>query len=202
MTISGTERTAVLPVDPPSGDSCWWGNRGDNIDATLTQLSGPHGPRPGDAPVLDLVRHRGGMGQGVRCRVRRRRSVVDARSPAATRPRPTPDRLFAGPLLHRKLGRLGAGRRSTSRRSPGRPCCCGSSTSPTTRSQNTGWCVADISIERLDLSDGEWTANGFIDLSAEGVSQRFRARLVTGAGAEAQVTNVPFDSSNRAEFTV
>ena len=42
----------------------------------------------------------------------------------------------------------------------------------------------------------------FIDLSAEGVSQRFAARLVTGAGAEARVTNVPFDSSNRAEFTV
>ena len=36
LTFIGQTQTPLLPVEPPGDGTCWWGNRGDSIDATLT----------------------------------------------------------------------------------------------------------------------------------------------------------------------
>ena len=36
VAFKGQEQTPLLPAEPPDGGHCWWGNRGDTIDATLT----------------------------------------------------------------------------------------------------------------------------------------------------------------------
>ncbi len=200
VTISGAERTAVLPVDPPGGDSCWWGNRGDNIDATLT--------RPVDLTGLDQATLRFWTWYDIEEAWDRAYVAASADAGASWTAlaggHTTASDPIGSSLGHSYTGRSDGWVRETIDLSPfaGAPMLLRFEYVTDDAISNTGWCVADISIERQDLSDGEWTANGFIDLSAEGVSQRFMARLVTGAGAEAQVTNVPFDSSNRAEFTV
>ena len=200
VTISGAERTAVLPVDPPSGDSCWWGNRGDNIDATLT--------RSVDLTGLDQATLRFWTWYDIE-EAWDRAYVAASADGGASWTALAGDHTTASDPIGSSLGHSYTGSsdgwvRETIDLSPfaGAPMLLRFEYVTDDAISNTGWCVADISIERLDLSDEEWTANGFIDLSAEGVSQRFAARLVTGAGAEAQVTSIPFDSSNRAEFTV
>lgn len=37
ITFKGQETTPILPTTPRSGSRFWWGNQGDNIDATLTR---------------------------------------------------------------------------------------------------------------------------------------------------------------------
>ena len=36
LTFQGQAETRLIPTDPYSGAHCWWGNRGDSIDSTLT----------------------------------------------------------------------------------------------------------------------------------------------------------------------
>ena len=36
VAFKGQEQTPLFPAGPPDGGHCWWGNRGDTIDATLT----------------------------------------------------------------------------------------------------------------------------------------------------------------------
>ena len=36
VSFQGQSETPLLPTTPHSGDYCWWGNRGDGIDSTLT----------------------------------------------------------------------------------------------------------------------------------------------------------------------
>ncbi len=200
VTISGADRTAVLPVDPPSGDSCWWGNRGDNIDATLT--------RSVDLTGLDQATLRFWTWYDIEEAWDRAYVAASADGGASWTAlaggHTTASDPIGSSLGHSYTGRSDGWAPETIDLSPfaGRPMLLRFEYVTDDAISNTGWCVDDISIERLDLSNEEWTANGFIDLPAEGVSQRFRARLVTGAGAEARVTNVSFDSSNRAEFTV
>ena len=198
VTISGAERTAVLPVD--RGDSCWWGNRGDNIDATLT--------RSVDLTGLDQATLRFWAWYDIE-EAWDRAYVAASADGGASWTALAGDLTTASDPIGSSLGHSYTGSsdgwvQETIDLSPfaGAPMLLRFEYVTDDAISNTGWCVDDINIERLDLSDGEWTANGFIDLSAEGVSQRFAARLVTGAGAEARVTSVPFDSSNRAEFTV
>ena len=35
ITFQGAPTVALLPIDPPSGSSCWWSNLGDSIDSRL-----------------------------------------------------------------------------------------------------------------------------------------------------------------------
>ena len=37
LTFQGQSETRLLPADAFSGSHCWWGNRGDSIDSTLTK---------------------------------------------------------------------------------------------------------------------------------------------------------------------
>lgn len=37
ISFQGAVRTPLLPVEPRSGTNCWWSNRGDSIDSTLTR---------------------------------------------------------------------------------------------------------------------------------------------------------------------
>lgn len=36
VAFKGREQTPLLPTELPDGGHCWWGNRGDTIDSTLT----------------------------------------------------------------------------------------------------------------------------------------------------------------------
>ena len=36
VAFKGQEQTPLFPAEPPQGGHCWWGNRGDTIDTTLT----------------------------------------------------------------------------------------------------------------------------------------------------------------------
>jgi len=36
IKFKGDTKTSVIPVEPHSGKYCWWGNRGDSINSTLT----------------------------------------------------------------------------------------------------------------------------------------------------------------------
>ncbi|MBI4201673.1 MAG: immune inhibitor A [Chloroflexi bacterium] len=46
VTFQGQPQTALIPQTPPSGSQCWWSNRGDSIDATLTRAFTLPGGQP------------------------------------------------------------------------------------------------------------------------------------------------------------
>ena len=62
LTFQGQTETRLLPTDAHSGSHCWWGNRGDAIDSTLTGTFDLSQVSSGDPQLPDVVRHRGAVG--------------------------------------------------------------------------------------------------------------------------------------------
>ena len=205
LSFFGDTQTPLLPVEPHSGQACWWSNRGDSIDSTLTRAVDLTGVA--SATLRFRMWHRAEEfwdygyvavsidgGQRWEALEGQRTSVEDALGNAlgpgytgATdgwveeRIDLTP---FVGQHVQLRFEYV------------------------TDDSVNgDGWCVDDISIPELGYTDdaesnGEWTAEGFVRVIGNRVSQTYLVSLVTGRGDLARVQRVALDSSNHGVVMV
>ena len=205
LRFTGATQTPLLPVEPHSGDACWWSNRGDDIDTTLTRTVDLTDVSEAtlrfwhwheleelwDYGYVAVSADGGGRWHALEGR----RSVTDDPLGTAWGPGFTgvtsgwvEERVDLSPYVGSEvqLRFEHVADESTS---------------------GAGWCIDDISIEEVGFrddaeSDGDWQAAGFLRVPGNRVVQDFAVRWVTGAGDNAVVTDVPLDGNNSGAITV
>jgi immune inhibitor A len=209
VRFQGTSFTPLLPVPPASGSSCWWSNRNDNMDATLTRS-------------VDLT-PAGATGAAVTLRFKAWYSIEKGY-----------DFSYIAVSQDQGITWTALEGRHTTSDDPGMralgPGYTGRSDGWVQEEidlssyagsdimlrfeyvtddsfSSDGWCVDDVEIPEMGFfddaeTDSGWTAEGFVLLPTMGVSQQFIVQLVTGTGDEPQVKRIALDSHNDATFTV
>ena len=205
VRFEGSTATPLLPVLPHSGDACWWGNRGDSIDSSLTRtldLTGLseatlrfwtwHEIEEQWDHAYVAVSDDGG----------RRWQALDGKLTS----RDDPVGSSLGPSY---TGSSDGWRREEIDLTPfaGRAVLLRFNYVTDESVNAAGWCIDDIEVPEAGFaddaeSDRGWQADGFVRQSSRGVAQRFLLRVVTGTGDGAQVAEVEVDDANRASFTV
>ena len=205
VTFRGQRTTPLLPVAPHSGDSCWWGNRGDDINATLTRTLDLTGLSTATLRFWTWYRIEDGWDHGYASvstdggarweALEGTRTSTD--DPLGTALGPSYTGSSGGWVLEEADLSGYAGQTVLLRFEY-----------VTDESINTtGWCIDDIEVPEAGYaddaeSDGAWEASGFVRVGGEGVRQRFILRLVEGTGDGSTVTSVELDRQNEATFTV
>lgn len=205
VAFDGVEHTPALPVAAHSGDSCWWSNRGDSVDSSLTRSLDL---RTIDSPTLRFW-HWYAIEDGFdRAYVAVSRDdglswrALDGRGTSTDDPVGTSLgasftghsdgwveevmdlRAFTGSEVLLRFNYV------------------------TDESVNTeGWCVDDVRVDAIGFADdaerdGDWERAGFVRAVRAGMVQRFGLRLVRGDGDDARVIDVPLDTRNNATFEV
>lgn len=205
VRFDGASRTPVLPVAPHGGDRCWWGNRGDSIDSTLTREFDLQGIEHPTLRFWSWYAIEDGFDRGY----------------------------VAVSTDHGDSWRALAGDHTTAKDPLGTslgPSYTGESDgwveeeidlSPyagsavlirfnyiTDESLNTaGWCIDDITVPQVEFaddaeSDAGWQAAGFTRIQRDGIPQRFVLRTIVGTGSDANVTAITLDANNDATFVV
>lgn len=205
VAFDGGERTPGLPVTAHGGDACWWSNRGDNIDSSLT--------REFDLREVDRATLRFWHWYAIE-------DGFDRGYVAAS-----PDDGASWQLLEGQHSStdnpvgtsLGASFTGQSGRWVEETIDLGAFVGSNTllrfeyvtdESVNTeGWCIDEISIDEIGFTDGaerdgDWTSAGFVRMGNLGMPQRFALRLVTGHGDDAHVSDIPLDAHKDATFQV
>ena len=210
VTFTGQRQTPLLPVAPYSGESCWWSNRGDGIDTTLTRTL--------DLSGLSTATLR--FWTWFRIEERWDHGYVSVSTDGGDR-----WTALAGTLtssddpLRTAFGPSYTGASPTGAGAPGGwvreeidlGAYAGRSVLlrfeyVTDESTNTtGWCIDDIEVPEAGFADdaetdGDWAADGWVRVRAEGIPQRFIVRLVEGSGDLATVSAVELDARNTATF--
>ena len=205
VRFEGSTATPLLPVSPHSGDACWWGNRGDSIDSSLTRTLDLTGLSEAtlrfwtwheiedqwDHAYVAVSDDGGRRWQALEGKLTSRDDPVGSSlGPSYTGSSEgwqreeidlTP---FAGRAVLLRFNYV------------------------TDESVNAaGWCIDDIEVPEAGFTDDaesdlEWQADGFVRARAAGVAQRFVLRVVAGTGDGARVTEIELDDANRASFTV
>ena len=205
LRFNGARQTQLLPVEPHSGNACWWSNRGDDIDTTLTRaidltsvsdatLRFWHWHELEELWDYGYVAVSSDGGERWHA-LEGRRSVTD--DPLGTAWGPGFTGATDGWVEERMDLSSFAGSRVLLRFEH----VADESTS------GAGWCVDDISVEEVGFlddaeSDGDWQADGFVRVPGNRVSQDFAVRWVAGTGDNAVVTDVPLDGNNNGSITV
>ena len=205
VAFDGVERTPALPVAAHSGDSCWWSNRGDSIDSSLTRRL--------DLRAIDGATLRFWHWYAIEDGFDRAYVAVSRDEgvswTALSGRRTTMDDPVGTSLGASFTGQSGdwveevmdlgafAGSEMLLRFNY-----------VTDESVNTeGWCVDDVRVEAIGFADdverdGDWERTGFVRVVGAGMAQRFELRLVQGDGDDARVIDVPLDAHNNATFEV
>ena len=203
VTFMGQQRTPLLPVAPHSGESCWWSNRGDSINPTLTRTLDLRGLTTATLRFWTWFRIEERWDHGyvsVSTDGGRRWTALAGTLTASDDPLQTafgPSYTGASDGWVREEIDLGpyAGQRVALRFEY-----------VTDESTNTtGWCIDDIEVAEAGFADdaetdGGWEADGWVRVRADGIAQRFIVRLVEGSGDLATVTAVELDARNSATF--
>jgi immune inhibitor A len=205
LRFEGAPATPILPVAAHGGDGCWWSNRGDGIDSTLTRpvdLSGLSSATLGfwswyelepewDRAYVAVSQDGGSSWTALQGR------FTSSNDPVGN---------SFGPSY---TGRSGGWREEEIDLSSfaGGEILVRFNLVNDESVNSTGWCVDDIEIAETGFADdaetdGDWQANGFLRVQEVGVEQRFQLRLVTGTGDVAQVEQIHVDSTNVATFIV
>ena len=205
LRFEGALDTPVLPVAPHSGDSCWWSNRGDAIDSTLTRavdLTGLssatlrfwswHELEPEwDRAYVAISQDEGASWAALEGRFTSNDDPVgNSFGPSYTgssggwREEEIDLSSFSGGQVLLRFNLVND-----------------------ESVNSTGWCVDDIEIPEAGFADdaevdGDWQADGFLRVHEVGVAQRFLLRFVSGTGGDAQVEEIKVDASNVATFTI
>ena len=190
VTFTGAGTAPVLPVAPFSGDSCWWSNRGNSVNSTLTRpldLTGAVSPTLEFRAWWDIeplwdhgyvsVSADGG-------------ATWEILAPTSSTVG-DPYRAAYGPAY---TGASGGWRLERADLTPfaGRRVLLRFDYVTDDAVNRPGWGVDDIAAPEIGFfddaeSDGEWTADGFVRACGGSVEQRFALRLVEGRGSEARV---------------
>ena len=223
VTFAGAGAAPILPVAPFSGESCWWSNRGDSVNATLTR---PLDLTDATAPALefrawwDIEPHWDHGYVSVSADEGASWEILPATS-ATTR---DPYRIAYGPSY---TGASGSWRleRADLASFAGRRVLLRFDYVTDDAINRPGWCIDDVAVSQTGLFDnaaarqsgffnddsgggffddaetpGEWTAEGFVRAGGRSVEQRFALRLVErdGRGGAASVRALPLRGGEAA----
>ena len=205
VTFTGEGATPLLPVEPYSGEACWWGNAGDSLHASLTRmidLSGVETALLSFRAWWEIEKHWDRGYVSVSTDGGESWSILDATSSTAH----DPFRVAFGPSY---TGSSRNWRRETADLTPfaGREALLRFDYVTDDSTHESGWCIDDVAIDEIDLfddaeTDGGWEAEGFVRIGSTGVEQRFAIRLVEGKGDAATVTPLSVSSDGTASFRV
>ena len=205
ITFTGAIHTPLLPLVPHSGEACWWSNRGDSIDATLTRTMDLTNVTR--ATLRFWMWHRieetwdygyvaVSTDGGLRWRVLEGEHTVSEN--------PLGNALGPG-----YTGRTDGWVEERIDLTPfaGRPVQLRFEYVADETVNGDGLCLDDISIPELGFnddaeSDGGWTARGFVRVPGNRVPQAYVVRLVRGAGDDAVVEELTLDAGNRGAVVV
>jgi immune inhibitor A len=205
VRFDGASLTPLLPVAPHGGDRCWWGNRGDGIDSTLTRRFDLTGLDRATLRFWTWYAIEDGFDHAYVAA-----STDDGASWQALPSNGTTDNDPIGTSLGPSYtGNSGQWVEETIDLAS----YAGSQVQlrfnyVTDESINsTGWCIDNIAIPELAFADGAevdagWEANGFVRVQRDGIPQRFVLRTVAGTGASAIVTAIDLNDANDATFVV
>ena len=205
VTFAGAGAAPILPVAPFSGDSCWWGNRGDSVNATLTR---PLDLTDAAAPALefrawwDIEPHWDHGYVSVSADEGASWEIL----PATSATNRDPYRVAYGPSY---TGASGGWRLERADLAPfaGHRVLLRFDYVTDDAVNRPGWCVDDVAVSEIGLFDdaetaGEWTADGFVRAGGRSVEQRFALRLVerNGSGGAPSVRAPPLRGDASASF--
>lgn len=206
VRFDGASTTPALPVAPHSGDRCWWGNRGDSIDSTLT--------REFDLRDVDEATLRFWSWYAIEDGFDRAYVAVSTDDGASWQAlqgeRTTDDDSLGTSLGPSYTGDSGGwiDEQIDLTQYAGSTLLIRFNYVTDESVNSAGWCVDDISIPELGFADdaeldaGWRAAEGFARISRDGIPQRFVLRTITGSGDNAVVTAIPLDDANDATFVV
>jgi hypothetical protein len=205
VRFEGAAATPLLPIAAHSGDACWWSNRGDDIDSSLTRELNLAGL---DSATLRFWSWHEIENEWDRAYVAA--STDGGRSWEALEGELTSDSDPVGSSLGPSYtgGSNGWRReRIDLSRFAGRAVLLRFNYVTDESINSRGWCVDDIEAPEAGFADdaetdGDWVSSGFLRATSAGVAQRFLLRVVTGSGDDATVEDVALDATNRATFTV
>ena len=206
VRFNGRTATSVLPLVPRSGEHCWWGNRGDSINSTLTRELDLTGltratlqfwiwqeiEENWDHGYVSVSTDRGETWRALAGRHTRTDNTVGA---------------TYGPSYSGNLGRWTPEEVDLSDYA-GREVLLRFEYITDEAISATGWCIDDIEVPQIGLFDDAesgghgWEDDGFVRLSSRGVQQRYILQLVEGSGDTATVTDIRLDDRNDAVFVV
>jgi len=205
LRFDGASSTPVLPVAPHSGDRCWWGNRGDGIDSTLTRTFDLRGINKPTLRFWSWYAIENGFDRGyVAASTDKGESWRILEGGRTTNDDPIGTSM--GPSYTGESGgwmedqidlTLYAGSGVLLRFNY-----------VTDDSINTaGWCIDDISIPEAGFADDAevdigWRAEGFASVHRDGIPQRFELRTIAGTGADVTVSAIALDENNDTTFVV
>ena len=210
VSFDGSLSTPLLPVDPANGSACWWSNRGDSIDTTLTRPLDLTDVSKATLRFLSWHALEDGWDYGyVAISTDGGRTWEALQGTNTTSEDPVGNALGPG-----YTGRSEGWRQERIDLTPfagGRVLLRFEHVADDSIS-GAGWCVDDIEVPEAGYfddaegddaeADGGWTANGFLRVTASGVEQRFEVRLVQGSGAEATVTPLDLDARNSGSVRI
>lgn len=205
VTFTGEGATPLLPVEPYSGEACWWGNAGDSLHASLTRtidLSDVETALLSFRAWWEIEKHWDRGYVSVSTDGGESWSILDATSTTAY----DPFLVAFGPSY---TGSSRDWRRETADLTPfaGHEALLRFDYLTDDSTHESGWCIDDVAIDDIDLFDdaetgGDWQAEGFVRIGGAGVEQRFAIRLVEGTGDAATVTPLSVSSDGAASFRV
>ena len=205
VTFTGNSTAPRLPVAPFSGDACWWSNRGNAIDATLTRSIDLTAVETATLefrawwdiePFFDHGYVTLSEDDGATWR------ILEGTLTSAD----DPFRSAFGPSY---TGTSRGWQREQIDLTPftGQQVLLRFEYVTDEAVTTPGWCIDDIAIPEIELFDdaespGSWDADGFVLADSVGASQRFAIRLVEGSGNSVSVTPVHLSADGSAAFDV
>ena len=203
VTFAGEGATPLLPVDPYSGEACWWSNAGDSVHSSLTRAMDLRGVS--DAMLSfqawwEIEKHwdRGYVSVST--------DGGDSWNILSTTSSTTydPFRVAFGPSY---TGASRGWQLESADLTPftGHEALLRFDYLTDDSTHESGWCIDDIAIDAIGLfddaeADGAWQTDGFVRIGGAGVEQRFVIRLVEGSGDAASVTPLTVDGNGTASF--
>ncbi|MCI0821084.1 MAG: immune inhibitor A, partial [Chloroflexi bacterium] len=205
VTFTGQRRTPLLPVAPHRGDACWWSNRGDGINPTLTRMLDLRGLTTATLRFWTWFRIEDRWDHGyvaVSTDGGRRWEALAGTLTSSDDPLQT----AFGPSYTGASGGWVREEIDLSRYA-GEQVLLRFEYVTDESTNTTGWCVDDIEVPEARFfddaeTDGGWEAEGWVRARRDGIAQRFIVRLVEGSGDLATVSEVVLDADNTATFTL
>ena len=205
VTFDGVSTTPVIPVPPHGGDRCWWSNRGDSIDSTLT--------REFDLSTVASATLRFWSWYDIEEAFDYGYVAVSVdggdRWEALEGTFTTDDDPTGSSLGNAYTGRTADWQEDVVDLTPyvGAPVLVRFNYITDESLNNAGWCIDDITLAELGYEDdvespSDWDAQGFVRMANDGVDQSFVVRVVTGRGSTADVRDVTLDENNDATFVI
>ena len=205
LHFRGAETTPLLPVEPFSGNACWWSNRGDGISSRLTReidLRGTSKPELRFWHWHDIEEDFDYAYVSVSQDSGKRWQALNGKNSSNDNPLG----VALGPGF---TGQTSDWREEVIDLSPFSGSVISLRYEYVTDSavNGMGWCLDDISIPEIGFfddaeSESDWDASGFMKLPGNRVEQDFSVHWVQGKGDQAIVSKLPLDDRNDGSLEI